>query len=193
MELSPKAYHRIIRPKWFTKLFIKDIMLDEFDLNDKAVLDFGCGIGTCSHMFKPENYIGVDCDHKRIEYAKKLYPNHTFYTTSQNQIPGCIKPVDYILIFSVLHHISSDLIIHYLKEFRGILKAGGKILVVEPCLMEKSYICNRFMKFFDEGKYIRNVEQYLDLFHINNFNTRVIRKYNQLLFYNKIFFTAVPR
>lgn len=192
MELSPKAYHRIVRPKWFTELFMKNIMLDEFDLNDKAVLDFGCGIGSCSHMFKPENYIGVDCDYKRIQYAKKLHPDYKFYTTNQNKLPMYLKPVDYILIFSVLHHISSNHINDYLKEFRKILKTGGKILVIEPCLFKKSYICNRFMKFFDDGEYIRNTEQYLDLFHRNSFNTKVIRRYNQLLFYNKIFFEAVP-
>ena len=34
------------------------------------VLDFGCGIGSNSKLFKPEDYIGVEVDESRVESAR---------------------------------------------------------------------------------------------------------------------------
>ena len=45
--------------------------------NDKRVLDFGCGPGIMSVFFS-NNYVGLDIDRTRIQYAQKMYPQKTF-------------------------------------------------------------------------------------------------------------------
>lgn len=192
MELSPRLYHWLVRPKWFTKLYISNTIQSHFNFDNKTVLDFGCGIGTNCYLFNTASYIGVDCDQKRINYAKRLYSDYKFYTLKENHIPIDTDSVDYIVIISVLHHISSEELSNYLQEFRRILRPNGKIIIMEPCFFEHAHLCNYFMAFFDRGKYIRNEEEYLNLFNKCHYQTNKLKKFNQLFFYNKLIFSAVP-
>jgi Methylase involved in ubiquinone/menaquinone biosynthesis len=190
MELSPLLYHYLVRPKWFSNKFYKSMFSEYFDFKNKVVVDFGCGIGSGSYMFEPPNYIGVDCDSKRIKYAKKLYPEYKFVTTKDSRLPLRGNSVDYIIISSVLHHIPVEKISLHLIEFKRVLKPDGSLIIIEPCLFENARIPNWFMSSFDKGKYIRCEDEYLRLFGEANYKTRVIRRYNQLLFYNKIMISA---
>lgn len=192
MELSPGLYHWIVRPKWFFNACIGNMISSNFDLDNKKVLDFGCGVGSSCFMLNPVDYLGVDCDRKRIQYAKRLHPSYHFDIVQDNQIPVGDHSMDYVLMISVLHHIPTEHFTKYLKELHRILKANGRIIIIEPCYFEKSYINNRFMDIADKGNYIRNEQEYLGIFD-NWFETSIIKKYNQLLFYNKIFFMAVPK
>lgn len=193
MELSPRLYSTFVRPSWFIKNYIDDVISSRFDLKDKVVLDFGCGIGSCSHMFKPEKYIGIDCDNDRINYAKKLHPKYDFHVVLDAKLPIEQNLVDHILIFSALHHISTDEVNKYIKEFYRILKPNGKIFAVEPCLFERSKFRNYVMTTFDRGRYIRNTQEYLNLFSKNSFSTEIVKKYKQIIFYNKLFFIATVK
>jgi ubiquinone/menaquinone biosynthesis C-methylase UbiE len=143
-------------------------------------------------MFHSSNYLGLDCDNKRIEYAKILHPDYSFNIMLENRIPVDDHSVDYILINSVLHHIPSESLEDYTKEFYRVIKENGKLIIIEPCFFEGSYFNNHFMSFFDRGSYIRNEHEYLTIFN-NDFQTDVFKKYKQLLFYNKIFFKATPK
>lgn len=192
MELSPKYYHYFVRPKWFSNIFFNKMLMDYVDFKGKTVLDFGCGIGSSAFLFEPSTYVGVDCDNKRIEYANKLYPKHNFMTIKNARLPLSRRSVDYVMILSVLHHIPSESLAEYLEEFKRVLNSGGSIIIVEPCFYEKANIPNWCMFNFDKGKYIRNEEEYLNIFKEANYKTEVIKRYNQLLFYNKLMFSASP-
>ena len=193
MELSPRLYHWLIRSKFLTDSYINNFIRINFDYTNKRVLDFGCGIGTSSPLFEPDNYIGMDPDFKRIAYAKYLYPGYSFNVLKDKQLPVSSNSIDYILIIAVLHHISFDNIQNYVQEFQRILKPYGKLIIIEPCFSKNSNINNWFMSFFDNGQYIRDETSYLEMFEINNFYTKVIKRFKKLLFYNEIFFTATKR
>ncbi|GAE00678.1 hypothetical protein CBO05C_0368 [Clostridium botulinum B str. Osaka05] len=190
MELSPKLYHYFVRPRWFSNKFYDLIFGDYVDFKNKKVLDFGCGIGSSSYLFEPSNYFGVDCDDKRIKYAKELYPKYNFMTTKNKLLPLSTNSVDYIIILSVLHHIPTEQLTNNLKEFKRVLKSNGSIIIAEPCFFPKEHIPNWFMSNFDKGRYIRTEDHYLEIFRKANYKTKVIKKYNQLLFYNKIMISA---
>lgn len=193
MELSPRMYRLFVRPKWVTKLYIRDTLNNMFDFNEKIIMDFGCGTGSCSQMFAPENYIGADCDYRRVLYARHLYPEYSFRALEDGNLPVPDSSIDYIVIISVLHHIPTQELKQYLEEFRRVLKNGGSIIAMEPCYRYNSHLCNYFMSVFDKGKYIRNEKGYLDIFNNCKYETEVLKRYNQLLFYNKLFFTAYPK
>ncbi len=192
MELSPKVYHWFARPKWFFNSCIGNILCSNFNFNNKTVLDFGCGIGSCCFMLNSSSYIGIDCDSRRIDYAKRLYPDYKFNIIKENKIPVDDNLFDYVLIISVLHHISSENMTDYIKELHRVINDSGKIIIIEPCLFERSYINNHFMTFLDRGNYIRNEHEYLGIFR-KYFYTELLKKYNQLFLYNKILFTATPK
>jgi len=189
MELSPKLYHRIVRPTFVTNFYINNALRENFNLAHKTVLDFGCGVGSSSCLFTPANYLGVDIDSSRIAYAKRIHPNYNFKVIKENLLPIASNSLDYIMIIAVLHHIASDKIQPCLQEFQRILKPYGKIIVTEPCIFENSRFNNWFMRSLDNGKYIRTEKSYLNLFEDNKFQVKVIKKYRRL-FYNEILFSA---
>lgn len=189
---SPKLYHWFVRPKWFTKKYIHNHIQSRFLFNGKNVLDFGCGTGANCPMFHPNKYIGLDPDVRRIDYAKRVYPDHTFQAFDNNKLPVDDKSMDYIVIIAVLHHISSDDIARCMKEFKRVLKPNGTIIVMEPCICEKKPLCNWFMNWYDNGEYIRNEEQYLRLFREHDFTPHPISRFRKCLLYHELFFSAHP-
>jgi ubiquinone/menaquinone biosynthesis C-methylase UbiE len=168
------------------------LITNNIDYHNKMVLDFGCGIGSICSLFQPSNYLGLDCDSSRISYAQYSYPDYRFDVLRESCLPISENLVDYILIISVLHHIPSKELYGYIEEFRRVLKPNGKIFIIEPCFFENTHFSNKCMNFFDKGKYIRNEDGYLELFNKHYYKIEVLKKFKQLFFYNKLFFTAVP-
>lgn len=189
MELSPRLYHRFIRPKFFTKLYINNLLQDSFDFRSRDILDFGCGIGSSSTIFDPNHYLGIDPDSKRVAYAKSLHPTYRFDVFDGEKLSLNEGALDYIIMVAVLHHISSESILNYLRQFKNALKPSGRILVIEPCLTNGSCLSNSLMKFFDKGPYIRDQQGYIDLFESNNFKPIIIKNFRKF-FYNELFLSA---
>ncbi|KUO68984.1 MAG: hypothetical protein APF77_19615 [Clostridia bacterium BRH_c25] len=192
MELSPVLYHRLIRPAWFLNRYIYNTLKDDFSFKNMKVIDFGCGVGSSASLFPPSSYLGLDCDNKRVEYARKINPEYNFGLLMGNKLPVPDASVDYILIISVLHHIASKDIRNYLNEFRRVLSGKGKILVIEPCLYKGTHLSNFYMSWFDKGKYIRTEDEYIELFAQLNYEAQIMRRFGQLFLYRKLFFVAVP-
>lgn len=194
MELSPKMYHWFVRPKWFTSRYNNTLksLLKDFDFYNKKVLDFGCGVGSSSSIFNPRNYIGVDCDAKRISYARRLYTDYRFEIAIDNNLFFSDKSIDFILIMAVLHHISPQETSTYIKEFSRVIKPNGKILVIEPCNFKKTPITNWYMNCFDKGKYISNEEDYQNMFNNHSYETQTLKRFKKCL-YNELFFIATPK
>ncbi|MBU5677987.1 class I SAM-dependent methyltransferase [Alkaliphilus sp. MSJ-5] len=192
MELSPRLYRILVRPKWFSKFYVENVIKRNIMHDHKRVLDFGCGIGSNCSMFDSSKYIGLDCDKRRIKEAKKLYPKYEFATLECSTLPVDDKSIDYILIFSVLHHIDSQELKGCLKEFHRVLRHQGRILIIEPYFKPQAVLTNNCMRYVDRGNYIRTEEEYLSMFNNNKYETKVINRYSQLVFYNKLFFIASP-
>lgn len=159
------------------------------DISNKKILDFGCGTGNNCSIFNSSNYLGVDIDKGRIKYAQKLNPKYAFMLvgTKLSEIEN--SSFDIIFISAVLHHIPNSKIECYLTQFKRILKPNGKLIIYEPYFTPKFIIRNWVMKTFDEGKYIRTENEYLELFE-ENFNTKVHIRFKIINLYNGIFFSA---
>jgi ubiquinone/menaquinone biosynthesis C-methylase UbiE len=190
MELSPYLYHKLIRPKWSTNKHIHQNLKEHFYFENKKVLDFGSGTGANCTLCKPGNYYGIDPDLKRVNFAKRIYPDYTFNVFKKDKIPLEDYSVDIILIVAVLHHIHPEQMGTYIKEFRRVLKPNGGIVVIEPCFTNENSISNWFMERNDNGDYIQNEEGYLNVFQNNGFKSMVLKKYRKNFFYHELFFLA---
>jgi len=189
---TPLLFKLIVRPNWFVNRYVKSVLEEYFDFTGKEVLDFGCGVGSTSFMFRPDRYIGVDCDAKRIGYAQKTFQKYRFIGIDNNKLPLQTNSVDYVLILSVIHHICDKDFEIYLNEFQRVLKTDGVILAIEPCLYPEHKIGNFIMNTLDKGAYIRDEGAYLNLFHQQNYATKTLKRYSQNGLYHKLFFTAKP-
>ncbi len=183
-------YHRLIRPNWFLNRYIYDILEGSFDFENKKVIDFGCGVGSSTALFSPSSYLGLDCDSRRVAYARKIHPKYNFDVLTENKLPIPDASVDYILIVSVLHHITTKDMCDYLNEFKRVLTSTGKVLVIEPCLFKRNYLSNFYMSWFDKGKYLRNEDEYIEMFLQFDYETQIMKRFSQLLLYKKLFFVA---
>ncbi|WP_342048141.1 class I SAM-dependent methyltransferase [Bacillus sp. OTU530] len=190
MQLSPRIYHLLVRPKWLTKLYIQNHIKQHFNLSDKKVLDFGAGTGANCTLCTPDHYFGIDSDSYRVELAKRLYNQYRFETLTGSELPSENNSFDFILIIAVLHHIPPEMVRGYVKEFKRVLKPDGKIVIMEPCLFEKSSISNWFMRSNDKGEYILREEEYLNYFTMENFQCQVLKRFKKCFFYNELYFSA---
>src|SRR3989338_1455627 len=77
------------------------------DLNNKKILDFGCGIGDFVKFLEEKkitcDYVGVDFVPELISFASKKYPNKKFYCVDVLDGGQC-EPADYIFISGVFNN-----------------------------------------------------------------------------------------
>ncbi len=102
------------------------------DLNDKVVLEAGCGSGRFLEVVAPfaKNLIGVDLS-RAIEVSRdniiNEYPNVDFIQADLNHIPIKDESIDFIYSIGVLDHTPSTL--GGIQALSKKLKPGGKIAI----------------------------------------------------------------
>jgi ubiquinone/menaquinone biosynthesis C-methylase UbiE len=119
---------------------------------DDFVLEVGCGVGRdaiqlTKLLSKKGKYVGFDIIKPSIDWAKqnitKKHKNFEFIyydiqsqihnsegkiTTTDIKLPAKDNSVDRIFLHSVFTHMFERDIVHYLKEFRRVLKPDGLVL-----------------------------------------------------------------
>ena len=108
-----------------------------FDINKTSkVLDFGSGPGIMSEFF--DEYIGIDTDKSRIEFASNMYPNKIFEKIDpidemvNNELPFVKEYFDVVLFNDCINHISDENMNLILIEINRVLKRNGIIIIREP-------------------------------------------------------------
>ena len=151
---------------------------DHYNKGDK-VLDFGCGIGSNSKLFHHNDYIGVEVDESRVlssrlKYPKSKFEQIPFISTPSDKIPFEDNSFDIVFISLCLHHIDSDTCKLLFKEFNRLLRANGKIIGIEPCIISEKYFSNIFMNIIDAGDYILPIEEYKKMYSSEAFQVKDI-------------------
>lgn len=98
-------------------------------------LSIGCGTGEAEAHYADSfrSVLGIDYSKGMIEKAKKLgLKNAQFKTMDATQLGLKSSSFDVVVIFNVLHHVSSKKgLIDILKESERVLKNKGLLLVYE--------------------------------------------------------------
>lgn len=128
--------------------------------NDR-ILDFGCGTGDFSVCFPAESYIGIDISEKNIRLASKRYAKR-FVLADGKQLPFPESFFSKVFIVGVLHHLSSDECRAALAEIGRVLKPDGKLLIMEDT--KTGFLPIQIVQYFDQGDFIRPVEEWRKLF-----------------------------
>jgi 2-polyprenyl-3-methyl-5-hydroxy-6-metoxy-1,4-benzoquinol methylase len=89
------------------------------------VLDFGCGVGTLAEICDPAGYVGVDIDPRKIEIARREWPNHRFYTF----VPEGER-FDTVAALAFIEHVDDPA--GYVRQFAGFLETDGTIVLTTP-------------------------------------------------------------
>ena len=103
-------------------------------LEDKRVLDVGCGRGWELRNFvrygaRPENLYGIDLLPERVKEAKSLSPNITFQCGNAEELPYEDETFDIVVQFTVFTSIlNSKMKKNIAREILRVLKFRGIIL-----------------------------------------------------------------
>ncbi len=99
-----------------------------------SVLDIGFGTGTLTRKLYEHGctVYGQDFSSGMIELALEKMPNAHLYKGDFTR--GLVEPLnqkcyDFIVATYSIHHLTDSQKVHFLKELRNRLKAGGKILI----------------------------------------------------------------
>jgi len=113
-------------------------MLSGMDVQNKLVLDFGCGLGALA-IFLAKNYganvIGIDINPKIIENATTRIPSEltnkvTFLVSSETKkLPFSDNKFDLIVSKGVIVHLTNNQHYELFSEFNRILKPLGDLII----------------------------------------------------------------
>ncbi|MDC3158879.1 class I SAM-dependent methyltransferase [bacterium] len=172
-KLETLAYRNIVVPFQGRTTFN---FVNEHYKKGMKVLDFGCGTGSNSKLFHPKDYIGSEVNSSRVESSSKKYPKYKFkkipiINSLEDKLPWENNSFDIIFVSLCLHHINAKSCKIIFKEFRRVLKNNGKILGIEPALIDGKYFSNILMNILDAGDYILPLNKYKDMYESESFTT----------------------
>ncbi len=121
---------------------LKDL-IDKKIIKGVTALDIGCGTGNYAIYLARNGFqvIGVDFSEKALEIArknsKKLRLSIKFINADITELRHTLKDhqFDFILDYSILHHLPLSKTKSYADQFHHLLKKGGKLLLV--CYSDK--------------------------------------------------------
>lgn len=98
----------------------------------KRILDYGCNTGFLLKMINkrcPSNELcGADINPYALDYAKKKYPNFSFFRIDGKFFEN--EKFDVVIVSHVLEHVHERE--KFLSNLDKILKNGGKLIVLVP-------------------------------------------------------------
>jgi ubiquinone/menaquinone biosynthesis C-methylase UbiE len=103
------------------------------DLNNKRVLEIGCGNGRITALLrgKPKKLVAIEPDGHRIKEARKMVSGVDFRIGSGENLEFPDKCFDLVIFTLSLHHQNST---RAIEEAARVLKYEGEILVIEPII-----------------------------------------------------------
>jgi 2-polyprenyl-3-methyl-5-hydroxy-6-metoxy-1,4-benzoquinol methylase len=112
---------------------------NDFELEGKSILDFGCGCGYGTSMIAEQAKLvhGIDYCHEAIVFARELYAraNVEFFHVDaccSHDLFQVLKPASYDLVvaFEVIEHMEKYF--DYLENARRLMKENGLFLLSTP-------------------------------------------------------------
>lgn len=99
-------------------------------INDKTVLEIGCGDGYGAEYLSryAKEVVAVDYAQSNITHAQNKYkkPNLTFKVMEGQALGFDNNTFDAVCSFQVIEHIPEDTILSYLSEIKRVLKDNGE-------------------------------------------------------------------
>ncbi len=104
----------------------------EIILDNKKLLDFGCGTGRWVEYFKESGFVyyGVDLSQQMVNIVQSRYPNGDFRKINEN-LPFPDNYFDVVVSVAVLHHNQYEVQCEIIDDINRVLKSPGYFLIFE--------------------------------------------------------------
>ena len=122
---------------------LKNALLSLGAQESNAVLDIGCGNGEYTFILaqKAKSAVGVDPDEKLVRSAHQNYQckNISFQVGRGESLDFSPNSFDTVVFCQSLHHVPLEFQSKALYEAWRVLKAHGKLLIIEPIYRKGSF------------------------------------------------------
>ena len=119
-----------------------DIILKNITIENKAIIDIGCGVGNMTRELSQHNtqIYGIDLP-ELIEKAKLFSPvsNEEYKIGTAENLSFDDNSVDIALYFASFHHVPYDQLEKAIRECKRVLKPSGIAIFVEPVPQKDTY------------------------------------------------------
>jgi SAM-dependent methyltransferase len=140
-------------------------VLEHNDLSRaRRVLDVGCGPGTNTAMFAASDYyLGVDLNPKYVADARRRH-RREFVVGDAGQLDGRIDGTfDFILVNSLLHHLSDAAAMRTLESLPALLSDNGHVHILD-LVRPPQFGVARLLARADRGRYARPLAEWQAMF-----------------------------
>lgn len=129
----------------------------------KRVLDVGCGPGTNTGHFANTDYLGVDINPDYIADATRKF-GRRFVVADVTTYSAANEGVfDFILVNSMLHHLSPDGVHRILSHLASLVSDDGYAHILDIVVPERRYSIARLLTWMDRGDYPRPIQELREL------------------------------
>lgn len=134
-----------------------------------CVLDIGCGTGDLAEYFPDCSYVGYDLSEAYIAAAREAYgASADFLVGSVGQSSAeADGSFDLAVSKGVLHHLDDDDALSLFAEAHSALRPGGRLVTVDPCLVDGQSRVARALISRDRGNDVRSPDGYRRLAEVS--------------------------
>ena len=121
-----------------------DLIRDYVPLENKRILDVGCGLGMYVEKFRrfSDDVYGVDIDPDKVKQAQERLPNISL--SPAEELPFKDRSFDVVMLHEVIEHVVDDK--RTIAEALRVLDVGGSLIIYAP---------NRLYPFETHGVFFR--------------------------------------
>jgi len=136
--------------------------------NGDVVIDVGCGTSELlKYLPGCIRYFGFDLSEQYIKAARRRYANRgncQFYCADLASVKlDDLPPCQHAIAYGVLHHLSDAVANRVLTELYARLGVGGRVVTVDPVLVDGQSAVARGLIARDRGQHVRSADGYLAL------------------------------
>lgn len=167
----------------FRRWFIDEVLAVR---SGQTLVDLGCGpADILDELDAGVRYIGLDISEAYIDSARQRHGARGLFiagTVETWRQDSRIRDADAVLAYGLFHHVDDGEAQEILRFARDILRPGGRLVFLEPCLLLWQSRLSVFMMAQDRGKNVRTEQQWKDLVKgvFPNATTNVVTNANRL-------------
>lgn len=132
----------------------------------QRILDIGCGPADILAWLPEEvAYVGFDESRTYVRAAERRFGGRGTFRCARvtRELVGAYSGFDVVLALGVLHHLDDEECRTLLEIARVALRAGGRLVTLDGCLVERQGALQRLLLNWDRGTHVRTVDAYLSL------------------------------
>lgn len=168
--------HRILEMPWVYTAFqtavyragasqqMKQLLYPELGGRPLRVLDIGCGPAAFFARYSDAerfSYVGIEPNASYVRDARAQFPGIELHGGTVPEVRDRITgSFDLVVLEGVLHHIDDETAIEALAFAAERLTPGGRLVALDPVLLERQHPVARTLARLDRGKHVRSLEGY---------------------------------